>query len=111
MNQQTYALLLTLTDAAGRPIMLPSPVEPGAYTINGSKVVLNAKMPDCVPGATPILYGDLRKTYTLVVRSVVALTPRPERFLWDRANRCVSVPSFFNTVSNTKAAQSDSTHL
>ena len=28
MNQNTYALILTLTDAAGRPIMIPSPVDP-----------------------------------------------------------------------------------
>jgi HK97 family phage major capsid protein len=36
MNQNTFALVLTMSDANGRPIMLPSPTDSGVFLINGS---------------------------------------------------------------------------
>jgi HK97 family phage major capsid protein len=56
-NQQTFALILTMSDAMGRPIMLPTPVAPGQYTINGSPVQIATQMPDVLPGSTPICFG------------------------------------------------------
>ena len=40
MNQNTFALISTMPDAAGRPIMIASPVEAGQFLINGSPVVI-----------------------------------------------------------------------
>jgi HK97 family phage major capsid protein len=68
MNQRTFALTLTMSDANGRPIMLPSPVAPGAYLINGSPVYLATLFPDVAPGAVPVAFGNWKKTYTIATR-------------------------------------------
>jgi HK97 family phage major capsid protein len=46
MNQRTFGMLLTSSDALGRPLMIASPVEPARWMINGSPVVVNTWMPD-----------------------------------------------------------------
>ena len=73
MNQQTFALTLTMSDAMGRPIMLPSPVAPGQYIINGSPVILATQFPDVLPGSTPVAFGNWPQTYTLVTRKAVSM--------------------------------------
>src|SRR5262249_32358367 len=78
MNQRTWALISTMTDAIGRPLFTPSPIQgQSALLLNGSPVVIATQMPDCLPGNTPVLYGNLRQLYTLVTRSGVQMTPDP----------------------------------
>jgi len=78
MNQRTWALLATMSDAIGRPLFSPSPIQgqPGLF-LNGSPVIIATQMPDCLTGNTPVLYGNLRQLYTLVNRSATTMTPDP----------------------------------
>jgi HK97 family phage major capsid protein len=57
MNQETFALLLTMSDAAGRPIMIDNPTQAGQFLLNGSPVVMATQMPSVAPGSTPVLFG------------------------------------------------------
>src|SRR5215831_12638368 len=78
MNQRTWALLATMSDAIGRPLFAPSPIQnqPG-FMLNGSPVTIATQMPNCEPGNTPILYANLRQLYTLVQRSGTTMMPDP----------------------------------
>jgi HK97 family phage major capsid protein len=69
MNQRTFGLMLTMSDAMGRPIMIASPVEPGQYLINGSPLRLVTQM----PGATPVAFGNWNQAYTVVNRKAVTM--------------------------------------
>jgi HK97 family phage major capsid protein len=73
MNQRTFGLMLTMSDAMGRPIMIASPVEPGQYLINGSPLRLVTQMPDVAPGATPVAFGNWNQAYTVVNRKAVTM--------------------------------------
>src|SRR5262249_41506757 len=78
MNQKTWALIATMSDAIGRPLFTPSPIQnhPG-FLLNGSPVNIVTQMPDCLPGNTPVAYGNWRQTYTLANRSATTMTPDP----------------------------------
>jgi HK97 family phage major capsid protein len=56
--------------------------------ISGSPVRVNNYMPDVQPGAIPVLYGDLQRTYMLVTRRALAMQPQPAglctNFLFDQ---------------------------
>lgn len=82
MNQTTFGLLLTMSDATGRPIMIASPTESGQFLINGSPVVIASQMPDVAPGATPVAFGNWRAAYTLVTRSAVTMLTDPYSGGW-----------------------------
>jgi HK97 family phage major capsid protein len=45
--------------------------------LNGSPVNIVSQMPECLPGNTPVLYGNMRQTYTLVNRSATTMVPDP----------------------------------
>jgi HK97 family phage major capsid protein len=83
MNQRTLGLCLTMSDAVGRPLMLPTPLtETGRpagarFSIAGFPVIIANFMPDVAPGSTPVLFGDLEATYTLVHRKGTTMTPDP----------------------------------
>jgi HK97 family phage major capsid protein len=77
MNQRTAALMLTMSDALGRPLMIPSPTAGGGFMINGSPVVLASQMPDVAAGNTAVAFGDWRKCYTLVRRQGTTMIPDP----------------------------------
>jgi HK97 family phage major capsid protein len=77
MNQRTFALILTMSDAAGRPLMIADPTEPGKYSINGSPVVIVTGMPDLAPGTTPVAYGNWKEAYLLVNRKSVTFQSDP----------------------------------
>src|SRR5262249_30231583 len=49
MNQRTWALCLTMSDAISRPLMIQDPTEPSKYSINGSPVVIVTQLPDVAP--------------------------------------------------------------
>ena len=42
-----------------------------------SRVVVCTQMPDVVPGSTPVLFGNLRAAYLLVVRKQTSMLPDP----------------------------------
>jgi HK97 family phage major capsid protein len=77
MNQRTFGQVLTMSDAMGRPLMIASPVNAGQYIISGLPVKIATQMPDCVPGATPVLFGNLQATYLLAVRKQTCNASRP----------------------------------
>src|SRR5262249_1833521 len=76
LNQRTFGLLLTMSDAIGRPIMIADPTQSGQFLINGSPVVLATQKPNCEPGATPVAFGGWRPAYT-------GVTGRATTFLVD----------------------------
>jgi HK97 family phage major capsid protein len=73
MNPHTMGLLMTMSDANGRPIMTPTPAEGAGFLLGGSPIVVSEQMPEVVPGATPVLYANLRALYTLVTRRAVTM--------------------------------------
>lgn len=77
MNQRTFALILTMSDALGRSIMMADPTRPGRRLIEGSAVVIANFMPDVAPGSTPVLYGALKKAYTMVTRRATTTVTDP----------------------------------
>jgi HK97 family phage major capsid protein len=77
MNQRTFGQILTMSDALGRPIMIQSPVDPGQFLINGSPIRITTQMPDIVPGATPVLFGNLQAAYLLVYRKQTTMLQDP----------------------------------
>jgi len=73
MNGRTLGQTMTVTDGVGRPVWLyPTPAsDAGGFTgfqIGGSPVRVVSWMPDCVAGATPILFADLEQLYLVVTR-------------------------------------------
>jgi HK97 family phage major capsid protein len=57
--------------------MISDPTQPDVYRLNGSPVTRTTQMPDIAPGATPILFGDLKKTYILITRKAVTMMQDP----------------------------------
>jgi len=39
--------------------------------------VVASQTPDCLPGATPVLFGNLRSTYTIVDRQATTVLSNP----------------------------------
>jgi HK97 family phage major capsid protein len=77
LNQNTFALLLTLSDALGRPLMIAMPTDPSIYFINGSPVSIVSQMPDVAPGATPVMFANLAEAYLIVQRKSVTMLHDP----------------------------------
>jgi HK97 family phage major capsid protein len=77
MNQRTFALCLTMSDANGRPLMIAMPTEAGQHQVNGSPVWISTWMPDCLPGATPVAFANWPQTYTLVTRRAITWQQDP----------------------------------
>jgi HK97 family phage major capsid protein len=82
MNQNTFALGLTMSDSTGRPIMLPMPTDNSQFTINGSPVRIATRMPDVAPGATPVAFGDWKRAYMVVNRKAVTILQDPYSAGW-----------------------------
>jgi HK97 family phage major capsid protein len=77
MNQNTAALCLAMSDAAGRPLMVPSLQDPATFTLMGAPLKIATQMPDAIPGATPIAYGNWKQTYMIVNRKAVTMQQDP----------------------------------
>jgi HK97 family phage major capsid protein len=60
MNQRTFALLMTMSDASGRPLLGTLQNMPG-FSFMGVPVNIVSQMPDVAPGATPVAYGIGRR--------------------------------------------------
>jgi HK97 family phage major capsid protein len=66
-----------MSDALGRTLMIANPTQPGQYLIAGFPVRVATQMPDCVPGATPVLFGNLQAAYLLVYRKQTTMLQDP----------------------------------
>ncbi|MBR1172986.1 phage major capsid protein [Bradyrhizobium sp. KB893862 SZCCT0404] len=77
MNQNTAALLFTMSDANGRPLMVPSLQDPTQFTLMGAPLKIATQMPDPVPGATPVAYGNWKQTYMVATRKAVTMQQDP----------------------------------
>jgi HK97 family phage major capsid protein len=77
MNQHTFGLTLSMSDANGRPIMLSSPLDPGQFLTAGQPIQIVTQMPDVAPGATPVAYGNWNSTYMVVNRKAVTMQQDP----------------------------------
>jgi HK97 family phage major capsid protein len=77
MNQCTFAMLMTMSDAMARPLWTSlSGAEPG-YTLAGSPIFIASQMPDVAPGATLITFGNWKQTYMIVDRKAVTMLVDP----------------------------------
>ena len=77
MNQHTFGLVLTMSDAMGRPIMMAMPTEAGQFLIAGSPVNIVTQMPNVAPGVTPVAYGNWQRAYMVVNRKAVTMQQDP----------------------------------
>jgi HK97 family phage major capsid protein len=77
MNQNTFSLILTMSDALGRPLMIAMPTDPSIFYINAAPISIVSQMPDVAPGSTPVLFGNLAETYLIVSRKSVAMLRDP----------------------------------
>jgi len=80
MNQNTFGLLLTMSDASGRPMLVQfpqnTPAGPG-FLLNGTPIQIVTQMPDVAPGTTPIAFGNWPEVYMVVNRRAVTMQQDP----------------------------------
>jgi len=80
MNQNTFGLLLTMSDASGRPLLATFPQDlpatPG-FLLNGSPIQIVTQMPDVAPGSTPVAFGNWPEVYMIVNRKAVTMQQDP----------------------------------
>jgi HK97 family phage major capsid protein len=69
MNSRTFALLATMSDSVGHPLILSNMQSQPGLSLFGSPIRIVSQFPDVAPGATPIGYGDWRRAYVIVRRS------------------------------------------
>lgn len=83
-NQRTWAQIMTLSDATGRPLWSQAPGGEPGLTLAGSPVHIATQFPDIAPGSTPIAYGNWRRAFTIVWRKGVTLQvdPYSASFCW-----------------------------
>lgn len=94
MNSSTRSYLIGLVDGFGRPYFQNSPGDSAPFqSIMGFPIVLNQAMPNMGANATPILFGDLEKSYLLRTDGAPSILRLNERyadtlevafFLWTR---------------------------
>jgi HK97 family phage major capsid protein len=63
MNQHTWALCSTMSDANGRPIMTMTPGDAAPFRIGGAPVVIASQMLDVAAGSTPVAYGNWKQNH------------------------------------------------
>jgi HK97 family phage major capsid protein len=70
MNQRTAALLMTMSDGLGKPMLqsIQGLHDGPRWTLLGFPIYIASQLPDVAPGATPVAFGNWRHTYTIVVR-------------------------------------------
>src|SRR5262249_31677411 len=79
MNQRTAALLMTMSDATGKPLLgsMQGLHDGPRWSLCGFPVNIASQFPDVAPGATPIAFGNWQKTYTIVERKGVTMQVDP----------------------------------
>jgi HK97 family phage major capsid protein len=84
MNQRTFALLQTMSTAEGRPLFgAMGTTSPGTgFQLAGSPIHVVSQLPDCAPGSTPVMFGNLKAAYLLVTRRGLTMTTDPYTAGW-----------------------------
>jgi len=77
MNQYTWGLCSTMSDANGRPIMTANPTEGAPYLLGGVPVIIAPQMPNVETGATPVAFGNWNRAYMVVNRKGITMTMGP----------------------------------
>lgn len=81
MNSKTRSYLIGLKDGFGRPYFLNSPGDSAPFSkIMGFDIVIDQAMPDMGASATPILFGDLEKSFLLRTDGAPSILRLNERF-------------------------------
>lgn len=75
MNQRTFALLLTMSDPNGRPMI--SNFGTMGFSFCGSPIQIVSQMPDVAPGATPVAFGNWKRVYMIVWRKAITMQQDP----------------------------------
>lgn len=70
-NSNTLAGVRKIKDTTGRPIFVESALLGQPGSLLGYPVVINEDMPNMADGATPIIFGDLKKYYLRIVKDIV----------------------------------------
>jgi HK97 family phage major capsid protein len=68
---------MTMSSTDGRPLLSALPAGMPGFALAGSPIVIASQMPDVQPGATPILFGNLRAAYVIVDRKAVTMQTDP----------------------------------
>jgi HK97 family phage major capsid protein len=61
MNQRTFALLLAMQDAMGRPLLSPMPQGQPTYALAGSPITIASRRPDVMAGSIPVAFGEFQR--------------------------------------------------
>ena len=77
MNQRTFALLMTMSDVQGRPLLPGMPTGTVPLQIAGTPIMVVTQMPDVAPGSIPIAIGNWRKVGMIVWRKAVTMQQDP----------------------------------
>jgi HK97 family phage major capsid protein len=72
MNVNTYAKVLTMSDATSRPLMLNTLAGSGSGAIDGSPIKIVSQMPNIVVGGKPVAFANLKEGYTVVRRKAMS---------------------------------------
>jgi HK97 family phage major capsid protein len=59
-----------------------TPAEGAGFLLGGSPVIVAQQLPDVSPGATPVLYANLRQLYMLVTRRAITMQQDPYSAGW-----------------------------
>src|SRR5262249_23918247 len=76
-SQRTWAQIMTMSDATGRPLWSQAPGGEPGFMLAGSPVNVITQMPDINLGSTPVAFGNWQKTYTIVWRKAVTIQVDP----------------------------------
>jgi HK97 family phage major capsid protein len=81
MNSSTRSFLIGLKDGFGRPYFQNNPGDSAPFqSIMGFPIVLDQAMPSMGASKTPILFGDLEKSYLLRTDGAASILRLNERF-------------------------------
>jgi len=117
MNSATRSYLIGLKDGFGKPYFLNDPSNSAPFqSIMGFPIVLNQAMPNMgTANATPILFGDLDKSYMLRTDGEPSLLRLNERFadqllvgffLYSRIGGCSLAPTGVSPIVKLRQAAS-----
>lgn len=77
MNARSFGLLISMSDAIGRPLFGQLPSGIAGFMLAGSPINIVTWMPDVGAGSTPIAFGDWKRTYAIVNRKATTMLTDP----------------------------------
>jgi HK97 family phage major capsid protein len=82
MNQRTFALLMTMSDTTGRPLIGSLTGAMPGFGFMGVPVNIVSQLPDVAPGAVCVAYGNWQQAYTVLTRQGVTMVADPFSAGW-----------------------------